>query len=330
MNYNRLGKSGILVSELCMGGSVPRVSEFSSGILDRDFLEIYRAAFGSGITFFDNAESYGGGRSETLLGKALGKERSRIQIASKVSYEHTAPENIRSSCENSLRRIGTDYLDIYFIHYPNDSVPLSEVIGTMTELKQEGKIRALGVCNFSRNQLEESVKHGQIDAVQQCYSLLWRKYMEAEIQPFCRENGIGIIPYSPLAVGLLSGKFTPDWSFDSEDQRGRPANNGILLFQKEWFASCVETVNAMKPIALRYGKTMVQLALNWAKSREGVCSVITGAKSAGQLSENIGAAGWSIDSEDMRMLDDLSREVTDSLPVYLHFFMKMVPTNSTV
>jgi aryl-alcohol dehydrogenase-like predicted oxidoreductase len=330
MKYNDLGQSGIKVSEVTMCGASPNADNFNSEEFKKQFSGILLAAYERGINFFDNAENYGTGASEIIMKEALGHIRQKIIISSKVGYDHVAALEIKKACEESLRRLGTDYIDVYYVHYPHEKADIGEVMSRMEELKKEGKIRAIGVCNFSRRQLEQAVKTGRIDVVQQCYSLLWRKNMEADVLPFCREHGISVVPFSPLAIGLLSGKFTRDWQFAPGDQRGKPQDSGVLLFQKEWFHACIDTVDKMKPVAARYNKTMAQLALNWVKSQEGIASFISGMKTGEQLSENLGALGWEISEEDMKALDEISRALTDRLPNYLHFFLKMVGTNSTV
>ena len=330
LQYNRLGKSDLYVSEIAMGGSVPRADSFGSSNFHRSYTDALAAAYDLGINFFDTAESYGDGWSEMLLRRAFGHRRHCVIIGSKVSHEHLQPQEVRKACEKSLQRLGTDYLDIYYVHFPNDAVPLSDTIGTMMDLKAEGKIRSVGLCNFSRSQLEEAIHLGRIDALQQCYSLMWRRYAETELKPVCIEHTVSMVPFSPLAVGLLSGKFTPATEFDASDQRGRPENTGIVIFRKQWFDSCVSSVDQMKPIAAKYGKTVSQLALNWVRSQEGVHSVVSGAKSAAQIEQNVGSAGWEIETEDRRSLELISSAITDRLPAYLHFFSKMIDTNRTV
>lgn len=315
MKYNKLGKSDLNISELTMGTTAASL-ENPDDISDKEFRGAIEQALESGVNLFDTAEAYGEGRSETVLGDALRGVREKVYIASKVSKKNLKKAAVKNACENSLRRLGTDYIDLYFIHIPVAEVPVEETMEAMLELKQEGKIKAIGVSNFSRLQMEQALKVGRIDALQPCYNLLWRG-LERELVPLCLREEIGIIPYSPLVQGLLSGKYGPDLVIDELDDRKR-----ILLFQKEWFGKCLTVVDGLTPVADKYGKTKAQLAINWVRSQRGVASVIIGGRNAGQVLENTGATGWELSKEDLEYLDRISRTVTDYLPDRTSFWFK--------
>jgi myo-inositol catabolism protein IolS len=327
---NRIGGSDLHASLISMGGSVPTTGSYGSVSFEDEFRRALRAAFDNGINLFDNAEAYGGGRSESLLAEALGDVRSEILIASKASYEHTRAADLKRSCEASLRRLNTDYIDLYYVHFPNSEVEIAETMGAMMDLKRQGKIRAIGVSNFSLSQLQSACAHGEVDALQSCYSLLWRRYVERELQPYCEQNRISLIAFSPLASGLLSGKYQVDSVFSADDQRARIGETGLVLFQKQWWSKALDVVQQIRPIAARYRRTVPQVALLWLTLRAAVGSVTAGARNVQQVQENLNGVGWEMDTEDLLSIDRISQAFTDQLPNYLHYFLKMVGTNATV
>jgi len=330
MKKKRIGKSDLHASEISMGGSVPTTGSYGSASFEEEFKRGLREAFEHGINLFDNAEVYGSGRSESLLAEALGDVRSEILIGSKVSYEHTQAGALKRSCEDSLRRLNTDYIDLYYIHFPNSDVDIAETMGAMMELKSQGKIRAIGVSNFSLSQLRDACVYGEVDAIQTCYSLLWRTYTEHELQPYCDQNQISLIAFSPLASGLLSGKYNINSVFSEDDQRARVGETGLVLFQKQWWSKALDVVEQIRPIAAKYQRSLPQLALNWLTGRTAVGSVTAGARNAVQVQENVQSVGWEIEEEDLLLIDGISRTFTDQLPNYLHYFLKMVGTNATL
>jgi myo-inositol catabolism protein IolS len=217
-----------------------------------------------------------------------------------------------------MKRMGTDYIDIYFIHYPNDEVDINETMSAMLDLKKEGKIREIGLSNFNRDQMEEALKIGRYEVIQPCYSLLWR-FIEEDIVPYCIDNNIGIVAYSPIAQGILTGKFTKDWRFREGDKR-----KTTPLFQEGLFEECLEVADALKPYAKRHGKTQGQVAINWVTSQPGITSAIVGARNAAQMKENMGAAGWRLSGDELAEIDKIGRRVTDKLPKYENFFSKRI------
>nr|VFK28240.1 MAG: Predicted oxidoreductase [Candidatus Kentron sp. MB] len=188
-----------------------------TGVDDNGILRAVHAAFDVGVTTFDTAEEYGDGYSEQLLGKALGDRRQEAQILTKVSSDHLRHEQVVEACHRSLANLNTDYLDLYQIHWPGGSwgskpTPIDETMEALLRLKEEGKIRAIGVSNFSLSQLQEVATYGEIFSLQPPYSLFWR-HIDRDIRPYCEANGIRILAYSPLAQGLLTGKFKENHSF---------------------------------------------------------------------------------------------------------------------
>ena len=206
MEYRQLGQTGLNVSVVALGcWALAGDNTWGHQEVSESIATVH-AALDCGVTFFDTAEVYGDGRSEELLGQALEGRRQDAVIASKFHSGRTAPEDIAEACEASLKRLRTDVIDYYQVHWPNRSVPLADVIEATLRLKESGKIRALGVCNFSRADLEACGADAALHANQLPYSLLWRA-VEFDLMAACRERNMGILPYSPLQQGLLTGKF---------------------------------------------------------------------------------------------------------------------------
>lgn len=313
MNYKTLGKSDVQVSELILG-CWAMGGDYFGQTEDKNSLEAIHASFELGVNTLDTAEIYGDGRSELVVGQAA-KEigRDKLCIISKVFKPSMKHDLMIQACENSMKRLGTDYLDVYFLHYPvpNEEVSIEERMSTMMELKRSGKIHAIGLSNFSLDEMKEAMKYGDVDVIQPCYSLLWR-YDDPLLQ-FSLENQIGVIPYSTLAQGLLTGKYQKDAVFT--DGRARAA-----LFQPENYNRCLEVTEVLAQVSAKYQRTPAQGAIRWLLQTPGITAPIVGAKNAKQAQENILASGWEFSPEDYRTIDEASRRFTDSLPNYTLFF----------
>jgi myo-inositol catabolism protein IolS len=289
------------------------------GVEDEAVMAAMRAALDAGITTFDTAEIYGNGYSETLVGKALGSVRDRVVLMTKVFPTHLKKQQVIDACEASLQRLQTDVIDLYQIHWPagrfnSAIVPLSETMEAMVSLKAQGKIRAIGVSNFSREQLAEAMTYGPVASLQPPYSLFWRQ-VEQDAKPLCDENGLSVLAYSSLAQGLLTGKFGPDHQFPEGDVR---ATN--KLFQGELYQQAQTALAQLRPIADRYHTTLGNLALAWLLAQPQTCAIV-GARSAEQARENVQAAALTLSPEDLAAMDRISRTVTDRLdanPVMWH------------
>lgn len=301
MEYRRLGRSDLQLSVISLG-----CWPFSGGewgeVSDDESIATVHWCLDNGINFFDSAEAYGRGRSEEVLGRALKGRRDKAIIATKVSYEFSK-EAAAKAAEASLKRLQTDYIDLYQVHTPNIRVPLAETMEAMLKLQQAGKVRVIGVSNFDPPQMQEALKTARFDSLQPPYSLVWR-HIEDEILPFCMQNEIGVIAYSPLAQGLLTGKFTKDSKIPEGDVRSRG-----VLFKGEPFQRSLEVVDALKKIAGAHGKTTGQAALNWLIAQPGVTSAIVGAKRPAQAEENAGAAGWRLTDDEIAHLRTVSEPV---------------------
>ena len=305
-----LGKTEIDISQIIMG-TWQTGKQMWAGIEDSQSERAIRAALDAGITTFDTAEVYGDGHSETILGRALGADRSRAVIATKVFSNHLAGDQVIAACNRSLKHLGTDYIDLYQIHWPPGAfggprVPLEEPLQALVKLKKEGKIRAMGVSNFSRDLIAASLGHARIDSLQPPYSLFWRQAEAAEI-PFCLENDITVLAYSSMAQGLLTGKFGPEHQFARGDHRA--ANR---LFAAPHFQRVQAALEQLRPLAEEKQITLGQLALAWVIHQPGVCA-IAGARSAAQAVQNAAAAGVVLSDRDLAEIDRIGRTVTDHL-----------------
>ena len=310
MEYRKLGRTDIDISPVIMG-TWQTGKQMWVGIDDGESERAIRAALDAGITAFDTAEVYGDGHSDTILGRALGPDRSRVVIATKVFSSHLARDQVIAACERSLKHLGTDYIDLYQIHWPPGSfggprVPLEEPLQALEALQGQGKIRAMGVSNFSRDLLETAVAHSRIESLQPPYSLFWRQVEEREL-PYCREHDITVLAYSSMAQGLLTGKFGPEHRFAKGDHRA--ANK---LFAPTHYARVQAALAQLHPLAAEKGITLGQLALAWVIHQPGVCA-IAGARNAGQAAENAAAADVVLTTADLAAIDRIGRTVTDHL-----------------
>jgi aryl-alcohol dehydrogenase-like predicted oxidoreductase len=310
MELRTLGKSDIKISPIIMG-TWQAGKEMWTGIDDAETTKGIRAAFEAGITTFDSAEAYGKGHSERVLGNALKDVREQVVYATKVFANHLKYDQIMESCNRSLENLQTDHIDLYQIHWPSGSfgsevIPIEESMRALNELKSQGKIRAIGVSNFSRDQLEEAASYGQIDSLQPPYSLFWRQ-LESDAMPFCVESSITILAYSPMAQGLLTGKFGPDHKFEKGDHRA-----GNRLFAPDHYQRVQQALDQLRPIAWRKNMSIGQLALAWVIAQSMACA-IAGARNAYQATQNSAAAKIQLSAEELSELDAIGRTVTDHL-----------------
>ncbi|MFW5991840.1 MAG: aldo/keto reductase [Halanaerobiaceae bacterium] len=311
MKYRELGKSGIKVSTISMGCWAIAGGRNWGEQDDRDSVAAIRAAFDCGINFFDTAEGYGDGYSEKILGRTVKDFRKEIVIASKVSPNHLHPDDVKKSCEDSLRRLKTDYLDLYYIHWPNHDIPFAETLGAMQELKKEGKIRAIACSNFGKNDLSEILKHGSIAANQLPYNLLWRA-IEYEIQPICVKNNVSITCYSPIAQGLLTGKFENVEDVPAGRARTRHFSGDRPYARHNEEGAEEETfrvINKLRGIAEEAGIDLIHLALAWLHYKSGVTSVIVGARNSRQIKENAKAADIELSEDIVEELNQITSDL---------------------
>ena len=309
MSDVRIGKSRVYASDLGLGTNAVGGHNIHPNLNDETGKDVIRTAINNGITVLDTAFAYGYGRSEELIGEVLQEpefDRSRIIIATKAAHDpennyqfNNSPEFLRKSVEEALQRLQTTYIDIFYIHFPDEATPKNEAIAALHQLKEEGKIRAIGVSNFSLEQLKEANQNGYVDIVEERYSLIHRE-LEEELFPYLKEKRISFVPYFPLASGLLTGKYQKEDRFEESDPRSkRPDFNG------ERFTEVIEKVDQLKPIAKAYDATVAQLVLAWYMKHPQIDVVIPGAKRPEQVAANAKAVDIRLSTEDYDKIDQL-------------------------
>lgn len=312
MRYRKLGQTDLNVSAVCQGTwSVATKDVFWDGQDRTDSLAAIWAGLDTGVNFFDTAPAYGNGEAEEILGEALGSHRREVIVATKVAPTELESDKLRLSCERSLRALRTDYIDLYQIHWPSKTLPLEPAWRTLEALRREGKIRYLGVSNFGASFLGELLQFGRAESNQLPYSLLWRA-VEFEIQPLCAANDIGILCYSPLAQGLLTGKFST--ADEAPEKRARTrlfssarkmTRHGEPGCEAETFAVLAE----IRALAGQHGIAMGHLALAWLLCQQGVTSVVVGARNAAQAADNAAVADLTLDDELLMRLSQITEPV---------------------
>ncbi|CAM2010472.1 aldo/keto reductase [Acanthopleuribacter pedis] len=293
MKYAPLGSSDIALSKVIMG-TWQTGKRMWVGIDDNESIAALRAAFDQGVTSFDTAEVYGNGHAERIIAKALGSQRKETVLLSKVFCNHLKRDQVFEACHRSLENLGTDVIDLYQIHWPAGTfntplVPIEETMSALVDLKQQGKIRGIGVSNFSRAQLEEALRFGPIDSVQPPYSLFWRMH-DRELIPFCRDKNIAVLAYSPLAQGILADKFTADHQFEEGDHRAQHR-----LFAQPHWSRVQDALAQLRPIAADLGISMAQLALAWITHGPNHFA-IAGARRPDQITNSAAAAAVTLDN----------------------------------
>ncbi|HUY14825.1 MAG TPA: aldo/keto reductase [Terriglobia bacterium] len=321
MEYRTLNHTDLRVSRLSFG-TMPFGSQADQAAADRMTAQCLDA----GINFFDTANMYNHGRAEEVLGKALGSHRSKVVLASKVRNKMgEAPDEsglsraaILKAIDASLSRLGTDYVDVYYLHWPDYAVPLEETLGAMEELVRAGKVRYPAVSNYAAWQICQihwiAENHGFTPPLisQPMYNLLARA-IEDEYLPFCKQFGVAVMPYNPLAGGLLTGKH----SALSTPSPGSRFDKNSLYLNRYWHDDYFAAVEELKSIASRAGKTLVELSLQWLLSQPQVDSVILGASKPEQLAENLKAAeGGPLLAETLEACDKVWRRLRGITPKY--------------
>ena len=315
MQYKELGTSGITVSEMALG-----CWPFAGGTLwgeqrDEDSIAAVHASMDAGVNFFDTAEGYGEGHSERVLGRALEGHRGEAVIATKVGNAHLAPHGVVAACEQSLRNLRTEYIDLYLVHWPNRAIPLVDTMGALEGLKEQEKVRSIGVCNFGVEDLADLLEVGHTEVDQLPYNLLWRA-IEYEILPKTREHGIGLMAYSPLAQGLLAGRYgcadeVPEGIARSRHFAAtRPqAVHGEPGCEAEVFAA----INGVRKIADGLGRSMAHVALAWVRQQHGVTSVLVGTRNAGEVALDLPAFELTLGEDVIAELATVTEDVKQNL-----------------
>ncbi|MCG6210187.1 aldo/keto reductase [Staphylococcus warneri] len=301
-----LGKSDVKVFPIALGTNAVGGHNLYPNLDEEQGKEVVRKAIDHGITLLDTAYIYGPERSEELVGEVV-KEypREQVKIATKGSHyfdeednvqQNNDPEFIKQQVENSLKRLQTDYIDLYYIHFPDDNTPKDKAVAALQELKEEGKIKAIGVSNFTLDQLKEANKDGYVDVVQLEYNLLHRE--NEDVMQYAAENQITFVPYFPLASGILAGKYDEDTTFDDHRATRRD-------FKPEVFKDNVRRVNQLKDIAETHQTSIANIVLAFYLTRPALDVVIPGSKRAEQVIENIDAANVELSQDEINQIDAL-------------------------
>ncbi|WP_243495841.1 aldo/keto reductase [Priestia aryabhattai] len=309
MKFRKLKNTDITVSEIGLGTNAVGGHNLFNNLNEESGKEMVAAAIDLGITFIDTADIYGMGRSEELVGEVLSNyNREKFILATKGARRwfedgrvevDNSPAYLRQALENSLSRLKMDYVDLYYLHFPDNKTPLIEAIGELSKLKQEGKIKAIGISNVSLDQLKEANTHGDISVLQSAYNMLERS-AEEDLLPYSRENNISFIPYGPLAFGLLGGKYTKDFQLTEGDWR-----QSNPLFEKENFDKVLEKVEQLKNLATTKETTVANLSLAWLLAQDGVDAVIPGGKRSDQIITNAKASDVLLTKDDLNKIEKI-------------------------
>jgi aryl-alcohol dehydrogenase-like predicted oxidoreductase len=306
-----LGESGIQVSAVALG-CWPISGMTSLDVNDDDSIRTVQAALDAGVNFLDTAYGYGAnGESERLIGRALRGRRDEAVIATKCGLHwdervqrvlDARPERIRREIDESLMRLETDRVELLYLHAPDGRTPLAETAGALREIVQSGKARAIGVSNFSVQQLEEFTAVCPIAAHQPPYNMLQRQ-IESDSLPWCRDRGIAVVVYWPLMKGLLAGQLARDHTFAAGDGRSK-----YPQFQGEEYRKNQDLVDRLREIAAEAGKSVAQVVVNWTIHQPGVTAALCGAKRDHQIVESAGAMGWRLSDEHLARIEAALRE----------------------
>ncbi len=311
----QLGGSGVMVSPVIFGAWA--VGGWMWGGTDEaESIEAIRASVDHGVTTIDTAAVYAQGYGEEVVGKAIRGIRDKVQVATKCGMRwdveggsdpwetedrlgqkitirrNSRPDSIPFECEQSLKRLGVDVIDLYQVHWPDTTTPVEDTMAAMLRLQEQGKIRAIGVSNYDPTWIKRAAAAGPLASLQPPFSLIQRK-IEKEILPLCREHGIGVIAYSPMERGLLTGSVPPDRIFPHGDHRAAhkfftPENRGRVM----------ETLDRVRPIARKHGVTLAQMVINWTIQEPGITAAIVGARNAEQAEANAGALAFRLSPEE--------------------------------
>lgn len=312
MEYITLKNSDLKVSRICMGGCP--MGQYGWGqVEEKSLLDTVAAAVDRGINFFDTADTYGLGTSEKTLARALGHRRNDVVIADKFgvrvengrTFYDNSPQWIEKALAGSLERLGRDYIDLYQIHYRDQSTPISDVVGTLERMKEKGYIRYYGLSNIHENDLEELGQYKEVFvSFQDEYSLACRKN-EEDILKAAQELKVTPMTWGSLGQGVLTGKYTKDSVFGKDDRRSRDI---YVNFHGEKLLKNLQIVETMRPLADKYGKTPASVAIRFILDYIHGSVVLCGAKKPEQILSNADASGWKLEQDELAALELVSRE----------------------
>lgn len=320
MEYRKLGKSDLQLSVITFGAWAAG-GWMWGGTERRDAIEAIRASWDMGVTSIDTAPIYGQGESEEIVGEAIkGLQRDKVQIITKFGmrwdlakgdfafhsrnnqgqeidiYKYAGKESIIKECEDSLRRLGTDYIDLYQIHWPDVTTPIQESMEAVAQLISQGKVRHAGVCNYNEIQLAEALKYVPLVSDQVPYSMVKRQ-IETAVVPFCLQHGLAILAYSPLERGLLTGKMQPGHQFAAGDHRA-----GIHFFSPENLARTNAFLDKLRPLAKEKNASLSQLVLRWTVEQPGITIALAGARNKEQAVQNAAAVNVKLNADEISFI----------------------------
>lgn len=313
MIERQLGEHGPMLSEIGLGAwAIGGAWEWGWGPQqDKDSIATIQKALELGINWIDTAPVYGLGHSEKIVSQAIERKRHEVFIATKCGLvwnelgkvrNNNRPDSIPQQAEDSLRRLNTDHIDLYQIHWPDSRTPVDESWEAMVKLKEQGKVRFIGVSNFEVNLLDKCQKIAHVNSLQPPYSLLDRR-AEDKLLAWCRKNRVGVVAYSPLQSGLLTGKFDKT-RLTSDDWRHKSAE-----FKEPQLHKNLQFVGKLRPIADKYNRTITQLAIAWVLAHPAMSSAIVGARRPEQVEEIVGGSGWAIEDNDLQLIENFSAEI---------------------
>ena len=328
MEKRKLGKTELAITPVTFGAWA--IGGWMWGGADKkDAIEALHTSLDIGITTIDTAPVYGFGRSEEIVGEAIkGKRRDKIQILTKYGlrwdiedgkfffeskdndgnpikiYKYASADSIVKECEESLRRLGTDYIDLYQIHWDDPTTPIDETMKAVDKLLKDGKIRYAGVCNYNVDQMTQASSDIPLASNQVPYSMVLRD-IEQDVVPWCMDKDVGILAYSPLQRGVITGKMKPDQKFNEGDHRA-----GMSFYQPENIKRINAFLENLNPIKEKYGITNPQMVLNWTLQQPGITTVLAGARNAKQVKDNAGAAGFMLTRDEVETINNELNKLT--------------------
>ena len=304
----KIGHSDVVANPLGLGTNAVGGYNLFPNLKDEGGLKLVDAALANGINLLDSAYVYGLGHSEELVGKVIAKhDRDKIVIATKGAQDFSSgeqvinnnPQFLTDQVNKSLQRLGVDYIDIYYIHFPDHDTPKAEAVGALQKLREEGKIRAIGLSNFSLDQIKEANADGYVDVVEDEFSLLHQDHLNEGMLDYLHDHQISFVPYFPLASGLLTGKYERDVQFPADDIRSQIAD-----FKEPRYSTILEAVDKVRPVAKAHNATVAQTILAWYLQNPLISVVIPGAKKASQVIANAKAMDLTLTTEEYTIIEN--------------------------